>query len=81
MLLMTDELQAVRENERAFSRFFFLPRIMRKVANCDTSTSILGYKSQLPLYVSFAGLAKLGHPKGTSFVSFASLRRNDLCIR
>jgi len=52
------------ENVRAFSRFFFHPRVLRAVSLCDPSTTILGRKSSLPIFVSPAALAKLGHPLG-----------------
>ncbi|KAG2023335.1 cytochrome b2 [Coprinopsis cinerea AmutBmut pab1-1] len=52
------------ENARAFSRFFFRARVMRPVGECDPSTTILGYQSAIPVFVSGAALAKLGHPKG-----------------
>ncbi|TFK41027.1 FMN-dependent dehydrogenase-domain-containing protein [Crucibulum laeve] len=52
------------ENARAFSRFFFHARVMRPVSSCDPSTTILGYKSTIPVFVSGAALAKLGHPQG-----------------
>ncbi|KAF8740616.1 hypothetical protein AX14_007994 [Amanita brunnescens Koide BX004] len=57
-------LTARVENARAFSRFFFLPRILRPVGVCDPTTAILGYPSSLPIFVSGAALAKLGHPLG-----------------
>ncbi|PFH54603.1 hypothetical protein AMATHDRAFT_52242 [Amanita thiersii Skay4041] len=60
----SDDEIAYTENARAFSRFFFLPRVMRPVAICDPSTTILGYPSSLPIFVSGAALAKLGHPLG-----------------
>lgn len=52
------------ENGRAFGRFFFHPRIMKPVSQCDTSTTILGYNSTIPVYISGAALARLGHPLG-----------------
>ncbi|KZS87403.1 FMN-dependent alpha-hydroxy acid dehydrogenase [Sistotremastrum niveocremeum HHB9708] len=59
-----DDGISLRENARAFSRFFFKPRVLRKVSQCDPSTTILGHKSSIPVYISFAGLAKLAHPNG-----------------
>ncbi|CAK5264968.1 unnamed protein product [Mycena citricolor] len=53
------------ENARAFSRFFFNARVMKPVGTCDPSTTILGFKSSIPVFVSGAALAKLGHPLGT----------------
>lgn len=55
---------AMDENRRAFSRLFFLPRVMRSVSKIDTATTLLGYPSRLPVFVSGAALAKLGHPLG-----------------
>ncbi|KAJ7706039.1 FMN-dependent dehydrogenase-domain-containing protein [Mycena rosella] len=59
-----DDHITVTENARAFSRFFFHPRVMRPVGKCDASTTILGFKSSIPVFVSGAALAKLGHPLG-----------------
>ncbi|KAF9015295.1 FMN-dependent dehydrogenase-domain-containing protein [Cyathus striatus] len=53
-----------KENARAFSRYFFHARVMRPVSQCNPTTTILGYKTSLPVFVSGAALAKLGHPDG-----------------
>ncbi|PPQ98738.1 hypothetical protein CVT26_010038 [Gymnopilus dilepis] len=58
-----DEITNI-ENARAFTRYFFKARVMRPVAHCDPSTKILGFKSSIPVFVSGAALAKLGHPDG-----------------
>ncbi|KXN89899.1 Cytochrome b2, mitochondrial [Leucoagaricus sp. SymC.cos] len=60
------------ENARAFSRFFFNARVMRPVAGCDPSTRILGYESSIPVFVSGAALAKLGHPDGEANITRAA---------
>ncbi|KAF5390745.1 hypothetical protein D9757_004464 [Collybiopsis confluens] len=60
----TDDEVSLRENRRAFDRFFFHARVMRAVRKCDPSTKILGYDSALPLFVSGAAQASLGHPLG-----------------
>lgn len=52
------------ENSRAFGRFFFKARVMRPVSKCDPSTTLLGFRSSIPIFVSAAALAKLGHPDG-----------------
>ena len=54
---------------RAFSRFFFHPRVLRAVSRCDPSTTILGYKSSIPVFASAVGLAKLGHPLGETNIT------------
>jgi L-lactate dehydrogenase (cytochrome) len=63
-LNFADPSEAHTENIRAFSRFFFHPRVLRAVSQCDPSTTILGCRSSLPIFVSSAALAKLGHPLG-----------------
>lgn len=60
----SDDEVAFAENAHAFSRFFFHARVMRPVSQCDPSTTILGYKSSIPVFVCGAALAKLGHPQG-----------------
>ena len=42
---------------------------MRKLSGCDLSTTLLGYKSALPIFVSGAALAKLGHPLGEANIT------------
>lgn len=54
-----------RERNRSFfSRIWMRPRILRNVKDVDTSTTMLGHKIGLPLFVSPAALAKLVHPSG-----------------
>ncbi|KAI9566623.1 hypothetical protein HD554DRAFT_2220985 [Boletus coccyginus] len=59
-----DDSMTHTENARAFSRFFFHPRVMRAISGCDTSSTILGYKTSIPVYISGSALARLGHPLG-----------------
>ncbi|KAG9315419.1 FMN-dependent dehydrogenase-domain-containing protein [Chiua virens] len=59
-----DDSIAHAENARTFSRFFFHPRVMRVVFGCDTSSTILGYRTSIPVYISGSALARLGHPLG-----------------
>jgi L-lactate dehydrogenase (cytochrome) len=37
---------------------------MKNVSGCDTSSTILGYKTSIPVYISGSALARLGHPLG-----------------
>lgn len=60
---------AHQENIRAFSRFFFNPRVLRPISQCDSSTTILGFRSSIPIFVSGAALAKLGHPEGEANIT------------
>ncbi|KAG8681386.1 Cytochrome b2, mitochondrial precursor [Ceratobasidium sp. 394] len=59
-----DDEFSYRENAYAFCRYWFRPRIMNKVSQVQTSTTILGIPTSLPIFVSPAALARLGHPQG-----------------
>ncbi len=58
-----DEL-TLRENRNAFQRIWMRPRVLVNVKEIDISTTILGQKSSLPVYLSAVALQKLGHPDG-----------------
>ncbi|KAL1707114.1 FMN-dependent dehydrogenase-domain-containing protein [Schizophyllum commune] len=60
----TEDTISKNENAHAFTRFFFHARVMRPVSHCDPSTTILGFKSSIPVFVSGAAMAKLAHPDG-----------------
>lgn len=61
----------LRANRTSFSRVWFRPRVLRGVSGkpgIDTSTTLLEdsarIESSLPIYISPAAMAKLGHPEG-----------------
>ncbi|TFK74629.1 cytochrome b2 [Pluteus cervinus] len=59
-----DDEITIRENHAAYHRIWFRPRIMRNVTTVDWSTTILGHRSSMPLYITATALGKLGHPDG-----------------
>jgi len=59
-----DTGSAFDSNFAAFSRYWFRPRVLRPVNTIDMSTTILGIPSTMPIFVSPAAMAKLGHPLG-----------------
>lgn len=48
----SDVLSAKIANGEAYQKVTFRPRILRKVANADASTTILGQKSKIPVFIS-----------------------------
>ncbi|KIK22694.1 hypothetical protein PISMIDRAFT_679885 [Pisolithus microcarpus 441] len=60
----SDDEITIRENRAAYQRIWFRPRVLRDVSVVNWSTTILGYKSSLPVYISATALGKLGHPDG-----------------
>ncbi|KAF8648521.1 hypothetical protein AX16_006226 [Volvariella volvacea WC 439] len=59
-----DDEITIRENHAAYHRIWFRPRVLRNVTNVDWSTTVLGHKSSMPLYITATALGKLGHPDG-----------------
>lgn len=61
-----DDEYTKRENNYAYRRYWFNPRSLHKVRDIDLSSTILGgrIKTSLPVYISPAAMAKLGHPDG-----------------
>ena len=51
-------------NEQMIKRIWFRPRVMKDVAQVDTSTSVMGIPMKMPLFICPTGLAKLIHPDG-----------------
>jgi L-lactate dehydrogenase (cytochrome) len=60
------------ENRHAFRKVYLRPRILRDVGDIDTSTSILGHRCSLPVFVCPAAMAKLAHPDGECAIAAAA---------
>lgn len=59
-----DDEISKRSNASAYQKVYLRPRILRKVPDVTTKTSILGQSVSLPVYMSPVGIAKLAHPDG-----------------
>ena len=59
-----DDEVTLRENHAVFGRIWLKPRVMRDVSKIDLSSTILGYPTSLPLYITATALGKLAHPDG-----------------
>ncbi|KAJ6155213.1 hypothetical protein N7470_005779 [Penicillium chermesinum] len=69
-----DDEIAKRNAAKAYQKVALRPRILRNIPSVDTSTSILGQKVSLPVYMSASGLAKLAHPDGECALAAAAGR-------
>lgn len=61
-----------RNNARAYRKVSLRPRILRKVPDVTTKSSILGHSVSLPVYMSPVGIAKLAHPDGECALAAAA---------
>ena len=67
-----DDEISKRQNARAYQKVSLRPRILRNIPIVDARTSILGYPSSLPVYISPVGIAKLAHPDGECALAAAA---------
>ena len=59
-----DDEITLRENHSAFHRLWMRPRVMVNVKAIDMSTTLLGARCALPLFLSAVAMCKMGHPEG-----------------
>lgn len=71
-----DDEISMRENHNAFHRIWLRPRVMVNVKDVDASTTMLGSRTSLPLYITATALGKLGHPEGEVVLTKAADKNN-----
>lgn len=71
-----DDEITMRENHRAFHRIWFRPRVLVDVTNVDASTTLLGTKTSLPIYITATALGRLGHPEGEVVLTKAAAKED-----
>ncbi|KAK3715186.1 hypothetical protein LTR37_007396 [Vermiconidia calcicola] len=59
-------------NQSMYKRLWFRPRVMRDVAEVDTSSTILGMPVNVPLFICPTGLAKMINPEGEKALARAA---------
>ena len=65
---------ALRRSREAFGRVEFQSRVLRDVSNVDTSTTILGRPSALPLVFAPTGFTRMMHTEGEPAVARVAAR-------
>ncbi|PGH15490.1 hypothetical protein AJ80_05507 [Polytolypa hystricis UAMH7299] len=60
----SDDLVSKVQNNMVYRSILLRPRVFLDCTRCDLSTSAIGHKLGLPIYVSPAAMARLAHPKG-----------------
>jgi isopentenyl diphosphate isomerase/L-lactate dehydrogenase-like FMN-dependent dehydrogenase len=59
-----DDLVSKSLNNTVYRQILLRPRIFVDCKDCDLSTSFLGHKMDVPIFVSPAAMARLAHPDG-----------------
>lgn len=60
----SDDLLSKASNNMVYKSVLLRPRVFVDTTLCDTSSTILGHKVSVPIFVSPAAQARLGHPDG-----------------
>lgn len=67
-----EDLHSKKLNSSVYRQILFRPRVFRDVAHVDLSTTFLGHRVDLPLFISPAAMARLGHPSGEAGIALAA---------
>lgn len=59
-----DDLISKSFNNAVYKQILLRPRVFVDCTQCDSSTTLLGHKVGLPIFVSPAAMARLAHPAG-----------------
>jgi isopentenyl diphosphate isomerase/L-lactate dehydrogenase-like FMN-dependent dehydrogenase len=59
-------------NNQVYRNILLRPRVFVDCTKCDSSTTLLGHKVGLPLFVAPAAMARLGHPDGEHGIAQAA---------
>ncbi|RMZ91206.1 hypothetical protein DV736_g1565, partial [Chaetothyriales sp. CBS 134916] len=60
----SDDLRSKVLNNTVYSQILLRPRVFVDCSSCEPWTTFLGYKLDIPIYVSPAAMARLAHPDG-----------------
>lgn len=66
-----DDKISKRFNTEVYRSIFLRPRVFIDCKECSIQTTLLGQKVGLPIYISPAAMARLGHPAGEAGISEA----------
>lgn len=59
-----DSEATMDNNAAAFRNYYFRPRILNDITEGDLKTTVVGADMSMPVFISPAAMAKLGHPLG-----------------
>jgi 4-hydroxymandelate oxidase len=72
--------QSLRDNEAAFRRHRFRPRVLVDVTSVNTGTTMLGARVAIPIGVAPLGLQKVIHPDGEIAMAEGAARAGSLLV-
>ncbi|XP_022665222.1 peroxisomal (S)-2-hydroxy-acid oxidase-like [Varroa destructor] len=75
-----DSESTLRDNEDAFLRYRFRPRVLRDVSNIDLSTKILGTTIRLPICLAPSAMQRMASPRGELDTARAASKKGTIMI-
>ncbi len=72
-----EDESAMSRNASRFRDRTLVPRVLRNVSSVDTSTTILGKRSSMPLIIAPTGFPRIAHPEG-ELATARSAARHDV---
>ncbi|PKS06538.1 hypothetical protein jhhlp_007286 [Lomentospora prolificans] len=75
-----DDLWSKSFNNHVYRQILLRPRVFVDCTECDLSTTLLGHKVGLPIFVSPAAMARLAHPDGEHGIAKAAAKFGALQI-
>jgi len=79
-----DDESNVLGNTRAFDAVKLVPEYLKDITEIDLSTTVLGRKISMPLFIAPTGMTRLFHHDGETAVSKAAAGRSNQhrrCVR
>lgn len=76
----SDDTWSKSNNGLVYRSILLRPRVFVDCTSCDSSTTLLGTKVGLPLFVAPAAMARLGHPDGEQGIARAASKFGALQI-
>ncbi|KAK1147237.1 hypothetical protein N8T08_001976 [Aspergillus melleus] len=76
----TDDNLTRTWNNSVYQSILLRPRVFVDCSQCDLSTTVLGHRLGLPVYVSPAAMARLAHPSGEAGIANACAKFSALQI-
>ncbi|KAL6959192.1 (S)-2-hydroxy-acid oxidase [Sarracenia purpurea var. burkii] len=70
----------LQENQNAFSRILFRPRILVDVSNIDMTTTVLGFKITMPIMIAPVAMQKMAHHEGECATARAASAASTIMI-
>lgn len=76
----SDDQWSKANNHNVYRDILLRPRVFMNCTSCDSSTTLLGTKVGLPIFVAPAAMARLGHPDGEQGIARAAAKFGALQI-